>query len=218
MKPEYNLTENVIANFGHSPSKECREKISNTLKRRYASGEIVTFKNEQAWIKVYMYDIEKLTLCKIFPNLHYAATYFKSRSTTKKYLLNKVYSNKYYLTDIKFNTRLELYNYYCENYLVNIGNTGTKKYLNVACNNWRCVLKYAKQVDQFGISRSMLFKNVNCSKSSPYISTKHPDLKFYYSNVFELFSENAVVYGKPKQWLKGKIGEIPEMDNSEVNK
>lgn len=82
-----------------------------------------------------MYDIEKLTLCKIFPNLHYAATYFKSRSTTKKYLLNKVYSNKYYLTDIKFNTRLELYNYYCENYLVNIGNTGTKKYLNVACNN-----------------------------------------------------------------------------------
>ena len=44
MKPEYNLTLNVIANLGHPCDKLVKTKISNTLKKRFATGEIKTYR------------------------------------------------------------------------------------------------------------------------------------------------------------------------------
>ena len=43
LSPEYNLTLNVVANFGHSCTEETKMKISNTLKKRYNSGSSVSF-------------------------------------------------------------------------------------------------------------------------------------------------------------------------------
>ena len=57
IKPEYNLTLNVVANTGHKVEEETKKKISNTLKAKYASGEITTYKQEHAWIKCYIYNI-----------------------------------------------------------------------------------------------------------------------------------------------------------------
>ena len=54
IKPEYNLTLNVVANTGHKVEEETKKKISNTLKAKYASGEITTYKQEHAWIKCYI--------------------------------------------------------------------------------------------------------------------------------------------------------------------
>jgi len=46
IKPEYNLTTNVIANLGHVPTQDCKNKISKTLKQKYASGEIKTYRQD----------------------------------------------------------------------------------------------------------------------------------------------------------------------------
>lgn len=48
LKPEYNLTENVVANYGHRVSDITKQKISNTLKKRYALGEIHTYRQDHA--------------------------------------------------------------------------------------------------------------------------------------------------------------------------
>ncbi len=55
LKPEYNITLIVERN---APSIESRKKISETLKRKYKSGEIISYKQNHAWKKVYLYDLD----------------------------------------------------------------------------------------------------------------------------------------------------------------
>lgn len=218
IKPEYNLTGNVVANFGHSPTKDCRKKISATLKRRYESGEIKTFMNEQAWISSIAYDMETLSIFMTFPNISKASYYFKKRKSTRRQIFERLYDNRYYLTDKKFETKLDLYNSFCENCLICSSNTGLKRYLIVETKDGRKIVKDLKELENItGISRSMVFKHQNATKESPYISNNAPDFKIYYSTIFESFQKDAVVLGKPAQWLEGKIGESPKQDNTEIS-
>lgn len=55
LTPEYNITKNVINNIVEEESKI---KISNTLKRKYKSGEITTYKQDHAWVKVDQYTLD----------------------------------------------------------------------------------------------------------------------------------------------------------------
>lgn len=62
ISPEYNLTLNVIANFGHNVDDKTKEKISLTLKKKYSSGEIKAYRQNHAWKTTYIYNIRTYKL------------------------------------------------------------------------------------------------------------------------------------------------------------
>lgn len=55
LKADYNL---IIDIERHILPPESKKKISNTLKRKYASGEISTYKQEHRWKTVYVWDLQ----------------------------------------------------------------------------------------------------------------------------------------------------------------
>ena len=67
----------------------------------------------------------------------------------------------------------------------------------------------------FGISRSMIFKNLNATKENPYISKKF-DLKLYFTKTFIKIT-NAVPLEESKELLSGNIGEISGKENPEIS-
>lgn len=82
-KPTLNLTINVIRNV---LSKESTMKISNTLKRKYKSGEIKTYRQNHAWRKAYQYN-SKLELVGTYDNLVLAS---KSVGLTRNAVQNVI--------------------------------------------------------------------------------------------------------------------------------
>lgn len=215
--PEYNLTENVVANTGHIPTKECREKISKTLKRKYSSGEIITYKQDHNWKHVYLYDIYTLSLYKEYDNLaNCIRDLFGNKtkhSATIEKVCNSLLKNRYIGSLQELKTRDEIANYvykklpYCKtpyNYLI-IEKNNKMYYMRTTVDCY----KY------FGISRSMIFKNLNATKENPYISKKF-DLKLYFTKTFIKIT-NAVPLEESKELLSGNIGKIPEKENPEIN-
>lgn len=68
IKPEYNFSLQVVANFGRKVTEEEKHKISETLKRRYRNHEIKTYRQQHIWKTHYIYDIITFKLVGIMPN------------------------------------------------------------------------------------------------------------------------------------------------------
>lgn len=128
LHPEYNKRTNAERNDGILLSNETKEKISKTLKDKYKSGEIVTYKQEHAWIKVYCYNCETLELEAEYANIADAYRKIFNKSEEVKCGLgskdlfrvinNKFILSDYEITDIKnfcfeiyFKTRSRIGNY-----------------------------------------------------------------------------------------------------------
>ena len=215
-KPEFNLTENVISNFGHSCEEETRKKISKTLKEKYASGEITTFMNEQNWIKCYIYDITNYSFIKECKNISEAnlILYGKKMVRDSKTLFKTVINNQYCVLSEKL-YGLDLVNYIDKNFKYNAGNFG-RKYLVVEdkdgnFNYYRTANQCANRLK---ISRSMIMKHQFATKDNPYIPIKAPNFKIYYTYDF---IPHAVLTKELEELLSGNIGEKPEKENPEIN-
>ena len=110
IKPEYNKSLNVIANYGRKITEETRQKISNKLKLRYKSGEIKTYRQDHNWIKLYCYDIKTLNVVKHFDCVADALRYFKIKHTGLQRIEGKIINNMF-ISNLKFEYKYELYNY-----------------------------------------------------------------------------------------------------------
>ncbi len=120
IQPEYNLTNNVIANTGHKLSKECKEKISKTLKEKYASREIQTYKQEHNWIHCYIYNIRTFKLeaeCKNIADAIRLITKSNKQHSHNRAFSN-LYLNRYIISPNKFENLNSLINYISEKFLV----------------------------------------------------------------------------------------------------
>lgn len=214
LKPEYNLTLNVVANFGHEVSEETKNKISNTLKKRYSSGEITTYKQQHNWKPTYIYNIFDKTLVAECPYTNAALRLLEDKNG--KFLESKVYKGKYCLSTTKFTNMNELVNHINKTVLVARSTFG--KYIIGESPNGE--LFYFRTLpecaEHCGSSKSTLTKHKNATKNTPYI-IKSTGYKFYYSNEYlPVYIDAAVPIEKSSELSLGNIGEVCN-DNTEIN-
>jgi group I intron endonuclease len=216
LNPEYNLTLNVVANFGHEISIETKQKISNTLKEKYASGEIETYKQQHNWETIYIYNVKNKTLVGEFPYLRAALRFLDD--VGHNYIEGKLYKDTYCLSKIKFNTINELCNYINE--IVLTARSSFGKY--IICESESGKLTYFRNLAECAkfckSSRSTLNKHHDASISNPFI-IKKSNYKFYYSDKYipVVYEQTAVPLEESSELLSGNIGKSPETENPEIN-
>lgn len=213
IKPEYNLTLNVIANYGHNVSDETKKKISNTLKEKYSTGEIQTYRQEHNWRKTWIYNIRTYKLEAVCDCAADAIRLLGNKRTAYD---NVLYSNRYCISFKKFNTLSELQNHINQTFLASNSKFG--KY--IVCEDEKGNLTYYRTLvdcarDNFS-SKSTLSKHSNATKNNPYI-IRQSKRKFYYTNDYIPVKQNAVPIEESSELLSGNIGETPEMGNTEIN-
>lgn len=215
IKPEYNLTLNVVANFGHSVTDSTKEKISKTLKQKYASGEITTYRQNHAWKKTYIYNIKTYKLEAVCDCAADAGKILR-KNKDRHVIENNLYRNRYIITYSELKNMNELVNYINKNYLSINSKFG--KYLicedSSGMKYYRTLTECAR--DNFS-SKSTLSKHSNATKENPYI-IRQSQRKFYYSNEYIPVNVEAVPIEKSSELLSGNIGESSTVeDNTEIN-
>lgn len=219
IKPEYNKSLNVIANYGRKVTEDTRQKISDKLKLRYKLGEIKTYRQEHNWIKIYCYDIKTLNLVKCFNCVADALKYFKMRTAGLIKIEGKIINNMF-ISNLKFEYKHELYNYIMRRstYQGNDAKIEKKYLISEHIETGKIVYHTLskKCAEYVGISRSCILKRPNANKENPYISPKQPNFKIYFSSEFIPYSKDTVLDGEPPILLSGKIEESPEVDNIEL--
>ena len=215
INPEYNLTNQVIANFGVTPSDEVKLKISNTLKEKYASGEIKTYRQDHNWQKCYIYNVYKLTLVATCDCKNDAFRLLKSAERDNSVLKHALFHNKYCVSLEKFDTQSQLQNYVNEFVLTCISNKG--KYL--ITENTFGELKYHRSIIECATynnsSKSTLSKHTDSTRTNPYV-IKQSQNKFYFSDTFIKIKETAVPIEESSELLQTNIGEGCDA-NTEIN-
>lgn len=215
LQPEYNLTLNVVANLGHEVSKETKEKISNTLKSKYSTGELQTYKQQHNWKTTYIYNIVDKTFVAECPYNLAALRLIGDKNGT--YSESKIYKTKYCLSTTKFNNLNELVNHINKNILVAKSSVAT--YL--ICESPNHELFYFRALTdcaiQCGSSKSTLAKHSDATIENPYV-VKKTGYKVYYSNEYiPVMIDTAVPIEESLELSSGNIGESPVMDNPEIN-
>lgn len=214
IKPEYNLTLNVIANYGHKVTEETKSKISKTLKERYDKGEIKAYTQDAKWIKTWIYNIRTFKLeaickcnrdaCKLLNNKH------------SKLEENKVVNNRYLIRYSEFKDLYDFINFVYKNIYKTRSQQGT--YIVTEKDG---ELHYHKSLVECArdnlSSKSTLGKHADARKENPYIIRSN-GAKFYYSNEYIPIEKGyAVPIEKSSELLSGNIGENPAKENPEIN-
>ena len=210
MKPEYNFALQVVANLHREISIEQRKQISETLKRRYASGEITAYKQEHNWKKVYIYNIRTFKLvaeCKcIADNLR--LLYNNSEVHWREWGLIK---NTYTISLIKYTNLKDLVNAIYKNVMFING-----KYLisddQGKLSYYRNFVECAKGINS---SASTLKKHTDATRENPFV-VKKSNIKFFISSNYIDIDVEAVPVEESQELQSSKIGESPAKDNTEV--
>ena len=218
IQPEYNFSSQVIANTGREMTQEIKDKISNTLKQKYQSGEITTYKQQHNWIKCYIYNIRSYKLeaeCDCVADAIRLITKSSNRHSHDRAFTN-LFLNRYIISKEKFKNLNDLINYVSKNYLV--VNSKWGKYAIIEKNKH---ITYYREITtaalENGSSKSTLSKHGDATKDNPYLIRKSNCL-FYFSNEFiPITGFEAVPIEESSELLSGNIGETPEMDNTEIN-
>lgn len=210
LHPEYNISLNVVANFGHVVSNETKEKISNTLKERYKSGEITTYHQDHLWIHCYLYDVIKFEYLGEFNNLVELKPIIGGTTFNRERTLGQLLCGRYIVVEKKFKCLSELKNYtFKYRRKMQISPTYGDRYLVSEINGnltyYESVVECSKAT---GISKSMIHKNSNASKEKPYVPTKYPNLKIYYITEFIDLPYDATPIPEGKVEKSTKNGEL----------
>lgn len=181
------MSLDVVANFGHVCSEECKKKISIKLKERYASGEIVTYKQQHAWIHCYLYDAINFLYLGEFNNLADCAKYLKLTTANRARMLGTLLLKKYIVVESQFKCISDLKNYVYKNnrkpqdspvygsrYLV-------KEDLNKNITYYDSIAECSRQT---GVSKSMIMKHLDADIKHPYIPMKLKGEQIYFINDF----------------------------------
>lgn len=185
LKPEYNITENVIANFGHAVTTECKRKISETLKRRYAAGEIVTYKQQHSWISCYLYDAINFKFIAKFNNLADCTRFLNYKHGSDIKLFNTFIFGKYIIVKEKFSCISELKNYVFKNFRkMNLSPIHGQRYLVTEVDSKITYHDSITNCCKLGFSKSSIYKHLDATKEYPYIHPKFPNIKIYFTKEY----------------------------------
>lgn len=217
LKPEYNFSLNVDANFGTSPTQEVRDKISNTLKEKYASGEITTYRQDHTWIKCYIYNIKTWELVYNSECIADALKLLNKRSREENYVKTVLYQDTYIVTFEKFKYKLDLQNYFYKNFYKLM-----RRFDYLVTEDSKGILTYYKNLSHCcevtKSSRSTLSKYSKATKDNPYTLHRGTgDLFYYMDNYIPLESQDAVLIEESLEELSGNIGRETQVDNTEIN-
>lgn len=97
LNPEYNFASLVVANSGREISKEQRNQISETLKRKYASGELVPYTRKEILKECWIYDISTWSLyayCKTYTEAAKVINVDRDTISTKK-IKGRIFKDQY---------------------------------------------------------------------------------------------------------------------------
>lgn len=188
LKPKYNKSENVIANFGQSQSDEAKEKISKTLKLKYKSGEIDCYRQSHLWIKTYLYDAINFKLIKEFENCTYACKYINRTGRKYSEVKEIVIFNKYFISQAKIDNEIDLVNYIIEKSYKLIYNDF---YLSIIMDNKRKYFRSEAELARFiGLD----------GNTYRYLRSRQTDMKSDSTiniNEYEIYySKNFIKYNK----------------------
>lgn len=211
LKPEYNFSLNVIGNLNRVIKEETRIKISNTLKRKYSSGEIKTYRQEHNWKKAYIYNINTYKLEAVCDCLVDANKFLRGGGHSAK--IERLYYNKYIVSCIEFNSLNELVNYINKNYMINKNQKYIIREIDGNLKYYRSISKCEKDNN---INRRISKRIKNSTIDNPYI-VRQSNIKIYCSDKYIPVSTEAVPIEKSSELLSGNIGGSPEMDNPEIN-
>ena len=197
LKPEYNLTLNIIANFGHEVSEET-----------------TTYKQQHNWKPTYIYNIFDKTIVAECPYTNAVLQLLEGKNG--KFLESKIYKGKYCLSTTKFTNMNELVNHINKTVLVARSTFG-KYIIGESPNGELFYFRTLSECAEYcGSSRSTLTKHKNATKDTPYI-IKSTGYKFYYSNEYlPVYIDAAVPIEKSSELSLGNIGEVCN-DNTEIN-
>lgn len=215
MCPEYNLTPQVVACVGRTLSTEEKQKISNTLKVKYASKEISTYKQEHNWRTCYIYNIKTLKLEAECKNVTDAvALVSNKKAPSYNDIKNHLYRERYCITEEFFNNKVDLINYINKNILKCKSSKGTYLIAETKDGNISYYRSIAEAARCNFVSVPSITKGAGLNKPYTYQKTK---TKFYFTNDFIPIIGTAVPIEKSSELLSGNIGESPEGDNTEIN-
>lgn len=146
--PEYNKSFNVRGTLNVVVKPEQRVKISNTLKRKYSSGELKAYDQSHNHVKIYFYSIETLNFHSEYYCLKDACRKLNIKYYNTKNITNKIINNKYVASTIRYTDKLDIINYIYRFYKVR----GKQFYLYIIDDNKIKYFKYLKELlDYFSI-------------------------------------------------------------------
>lgn len=210
--PEYNLCFNVIGNLNRVVSEETRNKISSTLKAKYATKEIITYKQQHLWRRCWIYDIYSNVLIKECEYLKQATKFLGYNIFPGNNPKIHLYRKKYCILLNNIEDELERLNFISKTYKKCKSSQG--KYLLAKTGDYiEYFLSIAQCIRKYKISKSSFMKH-SYTKDSPLILNNN--IIIYFSDIFEPISK-AVHAEESYELLLGNIGEGPEKDNTEIN-
>lgn len=210
LKPEYNFSLQVIANTNRIISEEQKQKISNTLKEKYATGELKPFIRKDVQVKNYIYNILEWKLSGIFDTFTESAKAINvDRDTiSASKIKGRIYCNKYIILTEEFSTISELKNYFYENFVKAKTTIEDINYI-VAWkddSNLQYFRSYAACSKFVGCSAETLRNHSNATLENPYLINK-TEYKYCTLKMFVPIVETAVPIEKSLELLQTNIGE-----------
>ena len=220
MKPEYNFSLQVQANTNRVISNDIKQKISNTLKEKYATGELKPFIRKDIQIHNYVYDIINWKLAGIFSSYTDTAKALQvdrdTISTTK--IAKRIYCDKYIIVTNKFDTVSELKNHFYQYFMQAKTTIERIKYI-VAWeedSNLIYFRSYAACAKYVQCSPETLRNHTDATIDNPYIVSKS-GYNYCVLSTFVPIIETAVPIEESLELLQTNIGESPEKDNTEIS-
>lgn len=208
MHPEYNFAEQVIATYGRELSEETKKQISETLKRKYEIGELSAYLRKDVMIKCYIYNIVDWTFIHECESLAETRKYINvSLSSVRgiSKITNRIYCDKYIITQVKFNTVAELKNYYYKNYVK--AKSKNVSYIGVIDNDELIYFRSFQQCASYiGCSPETLRNKGLVSIDNPYIF-KDSNKPFFTTSEYIPLKETAVPIEQSQELLISEDGE-----------
>lgn len=217
LKPEYNFASLVVANFGRDMSIEQREKISETLKSKYASGELIPYTRKDILKECWIYDITSWTLqsyCKTYTDAAKVIGVDRDTISTEK-IKNRIYKNKFIILREPLRYIGELKNIFFKNFS-RAKSKGVSYIITIDENEtWNYYRSYEACSKVMGVSSSTLKIHKDATRENPYIKN---GISFFTSNEYIPIYIAAVPIEKSLELSSGNIGESPtDEDNTEIS-
>lgn len=214
MLPEYNFVPNVNASIDRIVPPDVRQKISNTLKEKYKSGELVGKYYGTSQTKCYIYNIKTWSLAAESPTLRGAIAILckgwpKGNGGTS-YILKTLIRNTYIVTKTKFDYIIDLKNYFYKNYCtLRMSKGNYLQTIDVLGN-----VKYYKTYTECGAYNNTKDYKIRLNAPNDTILPNGTVCKIL--NEYQDIIETAVPIEKSMELLSGNIGEGCDA-NIEIN-
>lgn len=209
MLPEYNFSLNVLANSDREISVEQRKQISETLKKKYASGELTPYIRKDISVNNFVYNIETWKLAGTFETLRDTARALNIDKATvsKSKIVGRIYQDKYIIVTSPFKTVTELKNFFYENYMRAKTTVEHINYIMSIEDNGDLIYyrSYQKCAEAANCCSETLRNHNYATIDNPYIVEKS-GLKFCVSDKFIPLKETAVPIEESLELLQTNIG------------